>query len=197
MVLSNISWETYERLLADHVDQSSPRLTYDQGTLEIMSPGPDHEEANRTLARLVYLVATELGLRVREVGSMTYKRPASKRGLEPDSSFYVEPSAFADPKRDIDVDVGPAPNLAIEIDMSRSSIPKLDLYAGLGVFEVWVWDDGQARFYVLGEGAYEAVDRSQLIPPLTPEIVTRFVVLSRQVDNIEWYRSVQTWAQTI
>jgi hypothetical protein len=81
--------------------------------------------------------------------------------------------------------------------MSRSSIPKLDLYADLGVFEVWVWDDRQARFYILQEGAYEPTDRSQLIPALTPEIVTRFVVLSRQADNIEWYRSGQTWARTI
>jgi Uma2 family endonuclease len=162
-----------------------------------MSPGPDHEEANRTLALLVNLVAAETGIRVRSVGSTTYRYATSMRGLEPDSSFYVEPSELVDPDRDINVDVDPAPNLAIEIDMSRSSIPKLELYADLRVFEVWVWDNRQARFYLLREGAYETADRSQLIPALTPEIVTRFVALSRRLDSVEWYRSVQTWTRTI
>lgn len=195
VVLTNISWETYECLVAELMDRPSPRLTYDQGILEIMSPGPDHEEANRTLALLVHVVSAERGIRVRDVGSTTNKNAASKRGLEPDSSFYVEPSALVDRSRDIVVGVDPPPNLAIEIDMSRSSIPKLDLYADLNVFEVWVWDNQQARFYVLRDGTYEATNRSQLIPGLTPQIVTRFVLLSRQLDSVEWYRSAQAWAR--
>ena len=31
IVLHNISWETYERLLADHENASAPRFTYDHG----------------------------------------------------------------------------------------------------------------------------------------------------------------------
>ena len=171
-------------------------MTYDQGILEIASPGPDHEEANRTLALLVHVISAERGIRVRDVGSTTNKDAASKRGLEPDSSFYVEPSGLVDRTRDIVVGVDPPPNLAIEIDMSRSSIPKLDLYADLNVSEVWVWDNRQARFYVLREGAYEATNRSLLIPDVTPDVVTRFVLLSRQIDSVEWYRAVQAWART-
>ena len=34
----HVSWETYERLLAEHEQCSSPRFTYDRGVLEIMSP---------------------------------------------------------------------------------------------------------------------------------------------------------------
>lgn len=35
VLLSNVSWETYERLLEDHQDSSAPRFTFDRGMLEI------------------------------------------------------------------------------------------------------------------------------------------------------------------
>ena len=57
MVLHNISWQTYEALLADHRDASSPRFTYDRGVLEIMSPLRRHEQLNRTIATLIEVVA--------------------------------------------------------------------------------------------------------------------------------------------
>jgi Uma2 family endonuclease len=38
VVLDNISWETYERLLADRGDSPAPRFHYDSGVLEIMWP---------------------------------------------------------------------------------------------------------------------------------------------------------------
>jgi Uma2 family endonuclease len=91
MVLSNISWETYERLLADYVDQSSPRFAYDQGTLEIMSPGRDHERDNRALSSIVWTVAIEHDIDFDDVGSMTYKRARLDRGFEADSTFYLLP----------------------------------------------------------------------------------------------------------
>jgi hypothetical protein len=37
VTLHDVSWETYESLLADHHDRSAPRFTYDQGVLEISS----------------------------------------------------------------------------------------------------------------------------------------------------------------
>src|SRR5262249_51872696 len=88
MILRNVSWETYERLLADHRDCSAPRFTYDRGTLEIMSPLPEHEESNRTLALLVEVVAEERELDIRNLGSTTFKREDLERGFEPDSCFY-------------------------------------------------------------------------------------------------------------
>jgi hypothetical protein len=38
VVLHNLSWQTYDRLLAEVAGCSSLRLTYDRGTLEIISP---------------------------------------------------------------------------------------------------------------------------------------------------------------
>jgi Uma2 family endonuclease len=62
MVLRTVSWDTYERLLRDHENASAPRFTYDRGTLEIMSPLPEHERFNRAIELLLSVVAEEIGI---------------------------------------------------------------------------------------------------------------------------------------
>ena len=93
VVLHDIAWETYERLVSDHADGSAPRFTFDHAELEILSPSTEHEEDNRTLALLVEFIALELSLDVRNVGSMTFKRRPLQQGLNSDSSFYVQSEA--------------------------------------------------------------------------------------------------------
>ena len=44
VVLHNVSWETYERLLSDDEERRVPRMTYDQGVLELVTPSKPHEE---------------------------------------------------------------------------------------------------------------------------------------------------------
>ena len=51
-VLRNVSWETYEQILKNYESSSSPRFTYDQGNLEIMSPSQPHEALSRIIAKL-------------------------------------------------------------------------------------------------------------------------------------------------
>ena len=89
-VLHNISWETYERLLADHRDSSSPRFAYDRGELEIMGPNPEHERTNRRIAQLVLAVADEVGIAAEDLGSSTFRREELERGFQPDSCFYIQ-----------------------------------------------------------------------------------------------------------
>src|SRR5207302_7533598 len=86
-VLHDIRWETYERLLADLADSSAPRLTYDRGTLEIMSPLPEHEVLCHNLATLVEIVVEARDLDLLALGSTTFKREDLQRGLEPDACF--------------------------------------------------------------------------------------------------------------
>ncbi len=68
VVLRNVSWETYERLLAENLDHSSPRFTYDRGVLEIMSPSAEHEWYNQLLSDLVKLLPRELRIDVLRLG---------------------------------------------------------------------------------------------------------------------------------
>src|SRR3990172_2765201 len=89
IVLPNVSWETYEKLTDDLADTAAPRLTYEQGLLEILSPTMEHEEFNRTTNLIVEIVAAELDVRIDILGSTTFKRQDVARGFEPDSCFYV------------------------------------------------------------------------------------------------------------
>src|SRR5215831_2060197 len=57
VLLRSVSWETYERLLFDHMDASTPRFTFDRGMLEIMSPSSEHETFKQTLTLLVEMLA--------------------------------------------------------------------------------------------------------------------------------------------
>ena len=57
VILQNVSWETYERLLAESIESPGTRFTYDDGALEIMGVSIAHENPNRTLAMLVAIVA--------------------------------------------------------------------------------------------------------------------------------------------
>jgi hypothetical protein len=52
MLLSNISWQTYENLL-DEMGETHFRLTYDDGDLDIMTPSFGHEHAGTWIGRLI------------------------------------------------------------------------------------------------------------------------------------------------
>lgn len=127
MVLHDISWETYDHLLVDHQNQSSPRFTYDRGTLEIMSPSVTHERLNRLIALLVEISAEELGIEIDDLGSTTFKREDLQRGFEPDSCFYIENLERIRGKSNIDLSVDPPPDLVIKVDITSSSPDKFSL----------------------------------------------------------------------
>jgi Putative restriction endonuclease len=85
-----VSWDTYERLLAEHTDSPGTRFAYDNGSLEIMVAYAGHENPNRTLAALVEAAALALRMDFWRSGSTTFKRDDVKKGIEPDSSFYFD-----------------------------------------------------------------------------------------------------------
>src|SRR5437762_13391701 len=89
IILNNVSWQTYKRLLKDLETSSSPRLAYDQGVLEIISPHLEHERANRSIAVIIEIALEEMDVDFENAGSTTFKREALKRGFEPDSCFYI------------------------------------------------------------------------------------------------------------
>ena len=60
VILEGISWETYERLLAEHTESSGTHFTYDQGRLEIMVLSAEHEALKHALEVLVEIFAEEL-----------------------------------------------------------------------------------------------------------------------------------------
>jgi Uma2 family endonuclease len=191
IVLSDINWDTYERLLKDLEERSAPRLTFDRGVLEIISPFSDHEEANRTLSLLVELFAEEFGIELRNLGSTTFRREEFQRGFEPDSCFYIQNEPRVRSRRRIDLTVDPPPDLVIEIDLTNSSIDKFPLFAQLGVPEVWHVSSGKVEIFTLHRDHFRQVTSSAGLPLLRAAELTELMEASVSMTRILWLRHVR------
>ncbi|HWS86441.1 MAG TPA: Uma2 family endonuclease [Pyrinomonadaceae bacterium] len=195
VVLTGVSWATYERLLHDLKDSSSPRLTFDRGVLEVMSPSAEHEESNRTISLLVEVLAEEFGLDVRNLGSTTFRREDLEQGFEPDSCFYVQNEGRMRGKREIDLTADPPPDLIIEVDITSPSLNKFPIYAALGVPEIWRYDGRAATIFRLEGGGYVEAGESAALPRLTSGDLSRFVAEGTTAGRREWLRGVREWAR--
>lgn len=196
VLLRNVSWETYERLISEREERRTPRFHYDRGELEILSPSSRREGISRVVASLVEEVAVEMDLDVESVGSTTFKREDLERGFEPDECFYfAENIELVRGKENIDLDAGdPPPNLIIEVDTTNPSLDKLSIYARLGVAEVWRFAGGSAEILALRSGAYEAAAASLAFPSLSRKTLTRFVERGLAMRRPAWAREVREWA---
>jgi Uma2 family endonuclease len=195
VVLYDVSWATYEHLLADHLDCSSPRFTYDGGTLEIMSPSNEHEEINRNIGSLIDMVVIEWEIHLRPLGSTTFKRKDLQRGFEPDSCFYIKHVQAVRGKRKIDLAVDPPPDLVIEIDITSGSIDKLSIYAALGIPEVWRYVGNRLVILLLAGDGYVEVAESRALPGLTGAVIAHFIEAVPTLDRPEWLQSIREWAR--
>lgn len=139
VVLDGISWGLYQQMLAE-IGDGHTRLTYDQGRLEIMSPGPRHERVKKILARLVEAYGEEMDIAVEGFGSTTFDREDLQKGLEPDECYYVANAGRMAGREDFDFAVDPPPDLAIEIDISPPQVGRQPIYGALGVPEIWRYD---------------------------------------------------------
>jgi Uma2 family endonuclease len=174
-LLQGISWNLYENLLAEIGDNGKARLSYYRGDLEFMTPLPSHENYNRQIDRAIVVLAEELNMDYNLFGSMTIKRPDLESGKEPDSCYYIANEAAVRGKTKFDFTQDPPPDLAVEIDITSSSLNQLTLYATLGVSEVWRYDGKTLIFYRLQSGKYAIVDRSPTFKMLPPDRVLEFL----------------------
>jgi len=140
VVLEDVSWETYEHLLSDHLDKSVPRFTFSRGRPEIVSRSSEHEEYKQALTMLVEMMAGGLEIDIRNLGSTTFKRSELERGFEADACFYVQSAARMHGKIHIDPAVDPAPDLVIEIEFTAPALNKLPIYEQFHVPEIWRYD---------------------------------------------------------
>jgi Uma2 family endonuclease len=137
VVLAPVSWETYEGLTADLADNSSVRLTYLDGVLEIMSPSDEHEMHKRRIEQLIDIALLETGTNSRPLGSTTFKHSEESCGFEPDSCYYVQKFSQIKGVQKIDLSQHPAPDLVVEINVSRPlKSDRTGLFARLGIPEV-------------------------------------------------------------
>src|SRR5437879_4371161 len=89
IVLDNISWHTYETFLREF-DERPIRITYDEGSLEIMTVSLGHERFGCFLARMIGVLTLELYFPLVSGGSTTLKKKLKLKGLEPDECFWIK-----------------------------------------------------------------------------------------------------------
>ncbi|HEX5915925.1 MAG TPA: Uma2 family endonuclease [Rubrobacter sp.] len=195
VLLRNISWETYERLLDERGDSRVPRLAYDRGDLEIMSPSSEHESVAYFVALLVAVLAEEMRVNAYGVGSTTYRRGDIGRGFEPDASFYIRNEERIRGKPRIDLSVDPPPDLVVEVDITSPSLDKFPIYARLDVPEVWRYDGERVVVYELRDTEYVEVANSLALPWFTSDILTRLVEQGLTMRRTSWVRKVREWAR--
>jgi Uma2 family endonuclease len=170
----------YTKLLEVFAEKRGVKLTYDREDLEIMVPSAEHEDDAESLAELVKILTQELGLPIRRGGSVTLKRKRFKKGIEPDRCFWIANAPRRAGVRQLDLRVHPPPDLAIEVDVSSSSLDRFKIYAKLGVTELWRLDGDDLRFYQLGANKkYTEVPTSPTFAGVTPGDLMTFVKRAR------------------
>jgi Uma2 family endonuclease len=196
LLLDGVDWKTYTRLLRALDGRPGLRLTYDRGSLEIMTLTHEHENYSYILGRLVDALTEELNWPVKGGRSTTFRQRRKQRGLEPDNCWWIASESAVRGKDRIDLRIDPPPDLAIEVDITHSSLDRLAIYAALRVPEVWQHQGKTLVFYLLGQDYnYAASPTSRAFPGLAAADVMRFLALRGQMDDNALVRQFRVWAR--
>jgi Uma2 family endonuclease len=196
-LLHDVSWDFYEALLQEIGDRAI-RVTYDRGDLELMSPSGEHEHCKWIIGRFIETMADELEMPFRSGGSTTFRSKRHKKGLEADECYYLGAQSMARRKARAARSKLIGPDVAVEIDISRGSIERLEVYAALKVKEVWRYNGKTLKVHVLKpSGQYQPVDRSPTFPWLPLEDVSRFLDQRDELDDSSLVRGFRRHIQAI
>jgi len=177
--LRGVTWADYQRFLELRGERATPRLTYLEGVLEIMSPSRRHESIKSLLGRLVEVWCLEHGVEFSTYGSWTLESEVEERGAEPDECYVFG-----------EVDEPERPDLAIEVVWTSGGVDELEVYRRLGVREVWYWQrSGTLQPYVLRGDAYEAVEESEALPGIDLAQLASFLDRPTTSRAIREYRA--------
>lgn len=183
VILRNISWHTYQALVTDFENSPAVRLTYDRGTLEIRMPLDPRESYKKLIGRLIEAATEELGLEVRSLGSRTCNREDLTNGLEPDQCYYIQHEPVVRGVEQIDLNKLPPPDLALEIDITSSSLDRFEIYKNLGVPEIWRFDGKRLTINLLDADRYVVADCSVALSPLQTTDFPSFVLQDQTVGE--------------
>jgi Uma2 family endonuclease len=178
VVLHNVSWEDYERVLEIRGDHSAPRIRYLEGELEIMSPSKDHEQIKSLIGRLLETWCLDRGIELMPLGSWALKEKKESRGAEADECYI-----FGRESRD-------RPQLAIEVEWTHGGVDKLAIYERLGVEEVWFWRKGIIEVYIFARGKFTPTRRSRVLPDLDLDLLASVLDRDTLTQAVRDFRSL-------
>jgi Uma2 family endonuclease len=194
LLIKDISWSTYENILAELGENRSARVSYSEGVLEIMAPLPEHEVGKKIIGNLVEILLEELDIEFWSLGSTTFNQENMAAGVEPDDCFYIRNEAVVRGKDRIDLTVDPPPDLAIEIDITSRT--HFNNYQVLGVTELWRWNGTKLEINILVDGQYIKSSVSSIFPnlPIT-EIIPEFLARSKTAGRNAAMKAFRNWVR--
>ena len=182
VTIPNVSWLEFESILQELGEKRRTRIAYSNSTLEIMVPLPEHERPKDLISDIVKILLKSAGRRYEPFGSTTFKREGAA-GVEPDACFYILNYQRMINRRRLLPD-DPPPDLAIETDVTSKT--KIDAYKIIGVPEVWVYDSGRLRIYLLQDGEYVESDMSPNFPGIAiAQLIPATVERALQVGSCQ------------
>jgi Uma2 family endonuclease len=194
-VFDDVSWDYYLRTLHELGDRRV-QVTYDDGRMEIMSPGNVHEYIKTVIGRFIETYAMEVNVRASGFGSVTTQKRSVRKGLEPDECYYVTTKSPRPKPGPLNLNKDPRPDLVVEVDITSRSVAREPIYAKFGIPELWRYDGEQIVVLRLESGLYRAVDRSELFPDLPLKRLNHFLAKALAEDQHDALMAFRRWVRS-
>ena len=193
----NIAWEEYEDLLAQVGEATGLRISYNNGTLKVMSLSSEHEKYVAFINRLISQISFRLRRNILFFGSATMRKRKQTKGNEPDACFYVQTASVIGNRIHLDFAVDPPPDVVVEVDVHHRSDENDPIYAALGVAEIWRYDERTLTILHLQDDEYVSAEASQALPMLTAQTLTEYLTRMRQEGEFAAILAFDDWLQTL
>lgn len=194
-ILTGVTWEEYNELVNSYEDAAGFRLSFIEGTLEVMPTGMPHDKFKEFILRLASALAEELEIDMETAGSTTLKLDDQQVGAEPDTCFYVQHAVQMFGARNLDLKQDPPPDIVVEVDITHPSYSKRPIYARLGVPEIWRYDGRKLEINELLNGEYHERGNSLAFPFLQASDLTAFIEQSLAKGQIKTLRDFCAWVR--
>src|SRR5215813_3429710 len=197
VIFHGATWEEYEELLDRVGEAAGLRISFNNGTLKVMSLSPEHEKYVRFIERLISTLSLRLRINIVSFGSATMRKRRDSKGNEPDAFFYIQASAVIGNRIELDFSIDPPPDVVVEVDIHHDSTDNDAIYAALGVPEIWRYDEWAVTIHHLRQGEYVAAETSRALPMLSDRILTEYVNRMRQDGEFEALLAFDEWLQSL
>ncbi|HUB27302.1 MAG TPA: Uma2 family endonuclease [Tepidisphaeraceae bacterium] len=188
-IFEDADWSFYLKV-SENLGDRRVFATYYKGRLEVVTVPYLHGLVVSLLSQLVWILAEETDTPITPSGMLTLRRKDLKAGVEPDSSFYIAHRSAVKTKKEIDLSVDPAPDLAIEVEITRRLAARQAIYREIGVPEVWLYKEGEVIVLRRRGSQYKQVEQSPTFPQISPREMAEFVARGLE-DDTAWTKFVR------
>jgi Uma2 family endonuclease len=193
MAFQALDWSAFQQIRQLLTERTRARFNYGDGVLEITMPLEGHERIARLVELFIRILVVEMGLKVKSMGSTTLDREDLLKSAEPDNGYYIQNYALV-ADHEVDLNVDPAPDLVVEVDITHTDINKNALYASLGVPEFWRLNGKNWQILVLTDEGYIEQDHSPTFPMIQKADLYRFLETGLR-DEVAAEMAFREWVQ--